>query len=134
MADRETIRIETLKAIDAASSSKELEAIRVAALGKKGAISALLAELSSLPIEQRKIEGAANNELKSVISERLEQKFAELNEKALNAQLKQEAVDVTLPVRLPGIETGRIHPISQVVYRLLQWPALLTERAHPRVL
>ena len=38
-----------------------------------------------------------------------------LKSAALEAQLKREAVDVTLPVRLAGIETGRIHPISQVM-------------------
>ena len=38
-----------------------------------------------------------------------------LKDAALEAQLKREAVDVTLPVRLPGVETGRIHPISQVM-------------------
>ena len=38
-----------------------------------------------------------------------------LKSAALEAQLKREAVDVTLPVRLPGVETGRIHPISQVM-------------------
>ena len=34
---------------------------------------------------------------------------------ALEARLKAEALDVTLPVRPAGIETGRIHPISQVI-------------------
>ena len=38
-----------------------------------------------------------------------------LKDAALEAQLERETVDVTLPVRLPGVETGRIHPISQVM-------------------
>ncbi len=114
MTDRETIRVDTLKAIEAATNEAELEAIRVAALGKKGSVSLLLASLGAMPIEQRKIEGAANNELKSVISENLEAKRLTLRAAALGAQLAREALDVTLPVRRAGIETGRIHPISQV--------------------
>ena len=59
MIDRETIRIDTLKAIGDAKNEAELEAIRVAALGKKGSVSLLLTSLGTMPIEQRKIEGAA---------------------------------------------------------------------------
>jgi phenylalanyl-tRNA synthetase alpha chain len=114
MTDRETIRFDTLKAIEAAASEAELEAIRVAALGKKGSVSALLASLGAMPIEQRKSEGAANNELKSVISENLEAKREILKAAALEARLNREALDVTLPVRRMGVEAGRIHPISQV--------------------
>ncbi|MGD0187248.1 MAG: phenylalanine--tRNA ligase subunit alpha [Roseiarcus sp.] len=114
MTDRETIRVDTLKAIEAATNEAELEAIRVAALGKKGSVSLLLASLGTMPIEQRKIEGAANNELKSVISGNLEAKRLILKSSGLEAQLAREALDMTLPVRRAAIETGRIHPISQV--------------------
>jgi phenylalanyl-tRNA synthetase alpha chain len=119
MPDRGTILVDTVKAIEAATSKKDLEAIRISALGKKGTVSALLATLGSLPVEQRKIEGAANNELKSVISDKLGQKFAELDKAEREAQLKREALDVTLPVPLASVETGRIHPISQVMDEII---------------
>ena len=115
MTDRETIRVDTLKAIEAATNEAELEAIRVAALGKKGSVSLLLASLGTMPIEQRKIEGAANNELKSVISGNLEAKRLILKSSGLEAQLAREALDMTLPVGRAGVEAGRIHPISQVI-------------------
>ncbi len=114
MTDREKIRVDALKAIEAANSEAELEKVRIDTLGKKGSISLLLGSLGTMPIEQRKSEGAANNELKSVISENLETKRERLKAAALEAQLRREAVDVTLPVRRAGIESGRIHPISQV--------------------
>ena len=89
--------------------------MRVAALGKKGSISALLATLGKLEPDERKAQGAAINALKDQVAEALAARRALLKSAALEAQFKREAVDVTLPVRLPGIETGRIHPISQVM-------------------
>ena len=114
MTDRETIRVDTLKAIESATNEAELEAIRIAALGKKGSVSALFTSLGTMPIEQRKSEGAANNELKSVISENLEAKRLKLKASSLEARLDAEALDMTLPAPRAGIERGRIHPISQV--------------------
>ena len=115
MSDLSTLERETLAAIDAASDESALEAARVAALGKKGSISALLATLGKLTPDERKSRGAAINGLRDKVAGALAARRAVLKDTALEAQLKREAVDVTLPVRLPGIETGRIHPISQVM-------------------
>ncbi len=115
MTDRETILAETVRAIEAATTEKELDAVRIAALGKKGSISALLAMLGKLSPDERKAYGAAINALKDQVTEALAARRALLKKSALEAQLAREALDVTLPVRMPGIETGRIHPISQVM-------------------
>ncbi len=115
MTDRETILAETVRAIEAATTEKELDAVRIAALGKKGSISALLAMLGKLKPDERKAHGAAINALKDQVTEALAARRAVLKKAALETQLKREALDVTLPVRMPGIETGRIHPISQVM-------------------
>jgi len=115
MSDLSALERETLAAIDAASDESALEAARVAALGKKGSISALLATLGKLTPDERKSRGAAINGLRDKVAGALAARRAVLKDTALEAQLKREAVDVTLPVRLPGIETGRIHPISQVM-------------------
>ena len=58
--------------------------------------------------------GAAINALKDQVAEALGARRAVLKAAALRAQLEREALDMTLPVRRAGIETGRIHPISQV--------------------
>jgi phenylalanyl-tRNA synthetase alpha chain len=111
---REQIRVAASNAIDAATNTAELEAVRVRFLGKKGEVNLLYGDLRSMTLEARKLQGAANNALKSEVEERLRDRQAKLKAAELNGELKREAVDVTLPVRLPGIETGRIHPISQV--------------------
>ena len=115
MSDLATLEGETLAAISAANDESALETVRIAALGKKGTISALLATLGKLEPDERKAQGAAINALKGKVTEALASRRAVLKDAALDAQLKREALDVTLPVRLPGIETGRIHPISQVM-------------------
>jgi phenylalanyl-tRNA synthetase alpha chain len=115
MSNLAALQHETLAAIEAASDEPALEAVRVAALGKKGSISALLATLGKLSPDERRTQGAAINALKDQVTEALAARRAVLKEAALEAQLKHEAEDVTLPVRLPGVETGRIHPLSQVM-------------------
>ena len=115
MSDLVPLQRQTLAAIDAATNEAALEAVRVAALGKKGSVSALLATLGKLTPDERRTHGAAINALKDQVTEALAARRAILRKAALEAQLKREAEDVTLPVRLPGVETGRIHPLSQVM-------------------
>ncbi len=108
----------TLQAIAAADDEAALEAVRVAALGKKGTISAELAKLGKMSPDERKAAGAAINAIKDKVSEALNARRIVLKEAALEKRLASESVDVTLPVRDTGIETGRIHPISQVMDEL----------------
>jgi phenylalanyl-tRNA synthetase alpha chain len=114
MADLSPLRAETLAAVAAAADEPTLESVRVAALGKKGTISALLATLGKMSPDDRRTAGASINALKDEVTEALAARRALLKSAALEARLKTEALDVTLPVRPAGIETGRIHPISQV--------------------
>ena len=114
MSDLAALKDETLAAIDGAADEAALEAVRVAALGKKGSISALLGTLGRLSPDQRKTQGAAINALKDTVTEALATRRGVLKQAALEARLKREALDLTLPARASGVETGRIHPISQV--------------------
>jgi phenylalanyl-tRNA synthetase alpha chain len=123
MTDREThreqVRVAANNAIEAATTRAELEAARISALGRKGSITLLYDNLGSMTLEQRKPEGAANNAIKFEVIEKLTKKEAELKAAELKARLVAEAVDVTLPARQVGVETGRIHPISQVMDELI---------------
>jgi phenylalanyl-tRNA synthetase alpha chain len=115
MTDLAPLRSETLAAIAASSDEAALETARIAALGKKGSISALLATLGKLSPDERKSAGAAINALKDEVTAALSERRGVLKAVALEARLKAEALDITLPVRESGVETGRIHPISQVL-------------------
>jgi phenylalanyl-tRNA synthetase alpha chain len=118
MSDITTLHDDLLTQIASASDEAALEAVRVSALGKKGSISALLATLGKMSPEQRKTEGAAINAVKDKITQALSERRELLKSAALDARLARETLDVTLPVREATAETGRIHPLSQVMDEL----------------
>lgn len=118
MSDISKLQQEILTEIAAASDEAALEAVRVSALGKKGSVSALLAALGKMSPDERKVAGAAINAVKDVVTAELAARRDVLKSAALEARLNSESIDVTLPVREPAAETGRIHPISQVIDEL----------------
>ena len=118
MTDLRTLETELLTAIAAAADEAALEAVRVAALGRNGSISALLKTLGTMTPDERKQQGAAINSVKDSVTAALTARKNELKALALDQRLNTEAVDVTLPVREPPTETGRLHPITQVVDEL----------------
>src|SRR3569833_3138015 len=104
--------------IAAASDEAALEAVRVAALGKKGSISALLATLGKMSPDERKTQGAAINLAKDKVTQALSARRDVLKSAALDARLAAEIIDVTLPLQDTPAEAGRIHPLSQVMDEL----------------
>jgi len=115
MSDLKKLEADTLAAIEAAKDEAALEAARVAALGKKGAISELLKTLGTMTPDERREKGPIINGLKDKVNAAILAKRDALKREGMSAQLAQDTVDVTLPVRLPSAERGRIHPVSQVV-------------------
>jgi phenylalanyl-tRNA synthetase alpha chain len=113
MENLDQVREHLLKAAGDAADLAALEEVRVAALGKKGRITALMKELGAMAPEARKAAGAALNTLKDEVAAALDARKAVLAEAALDGRLAGETVDVTLPARPPA--EGRIHPISQTV-------------------
>src|SRR5947199_8787297 len=118
MTDLSQLESEILSQIASASDEAALEAVRVAALGKKGSISALLATLGKMSPDERKTEGAKINLAKDAIMQALAARRELLKSAALDARLASETIDVTLPLRDPPAEAGRIHPLSQVMDEL----------------
>ncbi|WP_337876770.1 phenylalanine--tRNA ligase subunit alpha [Elioraea sp.] len=115
--DLATLRDETLARIEAAGDLAALDAVRVAALGKNGAVTALMKGLGAVAPERRKERGAALNALKDAIAAALEARRAALEDAALDARLATERLDITLPPR-PGAE-GLIHPISRTIEEIV---------------
>lgn len=104
------------QAVDAATSVAELDAVRVAYLGKKGEITEQLKALGQLPADERPAAGQAINAAKQRVSERLEGRRRELEAAELNAALEADRVDVTLPGR--GEPPGGVHPITRTLERI----------------
>jgi phenylalanyl-tRNA synthetase alpha chain len=118
VSDLEKLVEKILRDIQAAGDEAALEIVRVAALGKKGAISALLSGLGKMPPEERKTQGAAINLAKDKVTEALAARRDVLKSAKLDARLAAETIDVTLPLRQTPAEAGRIHPLSQVTDEL----------------
>ena len=114
--DLEALETDLLARIGAARDEAALEAVRVEALGKQGAVSALMRTLGAMSPDERQAMGPKLNRLKECVSEAIAVKKAELAEAALEAKLKAGAVDVTLPPARPRI--GAIHPVSRVMEEL----------------
>jgi phenylalanyl-tRNA synthetase alpha chain len=118
VSDLENLVENILGEIAAAGNEAALDAVRVASLGKKGAISTLLSTLGKMSPEQRKAQGAAINLAKDKVTDALAARRDVLKSVALDARLAFETIDVTLPLPETPAEMGRIHPLSQVTDEL----------------
>src|SRR3954447_20547805 len=118
MTDLTQLESQILTDIAAAGDESALEAVRVAALGKKGSVSALLATLGKMSPDERKTQGAAINLAKDNVTRALTARRDVLRAAALDARLASETIDVTLPLRESPADQGRIHPLSQVMDEL----------------
>ncbi len=108
------IEAEIIDAVAQAAALKDLESVRVAALGKRGRISGLMQRLGGMAPDERKTFGQTVNALKGRVSDALESRKAELEAAELEARLATETADITLPVRPGPLAEGRVHPLSQV--------------------
>ncbi|HEV2073829.1 MAG TPA: phenylalanine--tRNA ligase subunit alpha [Thermomicrobiales bacterium] len=92
-------------------------------LGGKGAVTALLRGLGGLPAEERPAAGRATQALRNELIESFAPIRGRLDAQALQQRLGSDAVDVTLPGRVPTI--GGAHPISSMIDELVEIFALL---------
>jgi phenylalanyl-tRNA synthetase alpha chain len=102
------IKEEALAKLNAAGTMDTLNEIRLAYLGKKGELTEVLKGMRDVAPEDRPKVGEWVNSTRKAIEERLASAQKEIAEKALEARLKAETVDVTLPAKLP--EIGHRHP------------------------
>lgn len=102
------IREEILKQIDASENLDKLNEVRVSALGKKGALTELLKSMKEVAPEERPKVGQMVNEVRAEIETALETEKAKLEDRVMEARLKNEVIDVTLPAKKNSV--GHRHP------------------------
>jgi phenylalanyl-tRNA synthetase alpha chain len=103
-------------AFELAHTPAELENSKALYLGKAGRITELMKGLAALPVEEKKLQGAAINQAKQGIEAALNARRQALADRELQAQLQAEALDVSLPGRQRG--TGGLHPVSLTLERI----------------
>ena len=116
MTDIQDLERDILGAVARATDENALEQTRVAALGKKGSISELLKTLGTMSPEERKEKGPIINGLRDKVGAAIAARKAALADALLEARLRSEQADVTLPQRPESL--GTIHPVSQVLDEL----------------
>lgn len=106
-----------VEAIVSTDSLDELEKLRVKYLGKKGELSQILRGMGKLSAEERPAVGSLANVVKEEVQTSLEKRKQDLQQARIEAQIKAETIDVTMPG--VGRPLGKIHPLNGVVDRAL---------------
>jgi phenylalanyl-tRNA synthetase alpha chain len=115
----EDLRSEALSAIAAADSTAELEKVRVRYLGRSAQITGIKKSIGSLSAEDRREVGRAANLASREIEAALGSRTRELAAEEREAQLRAEAVDVTLPgVPFPR---GHLHPSQRIIDQVVDF-------------
>jgi len=116
MNDLDSLLAQAASEFDAAPTAAELENAKARFLGKSGRVTELLKGLGALSPEEKKSRGGDINRLKTGIEHALQARREALAEAELQAQLKAQALDVTLPGRQRG--QGSLHPVSRTIERI----------------
>ena len=116
------VREQATSLICSAEEESVLEDLRIKLLGKKGELTSLMKDLREAPAEERKNLGKLLNEAKSEVESLLLERLRNVKQKAVDAKLTQEWIDVTLPVASApfSLEAGSIHPLTRVQRELEQ--------------
>jgi len=116
LAEADAIRSRALSELSSVKTSGDLDAWRIAYLGRQGAATMLLRGLGELPQEQKREAGAAANQLRRDLEAALEEQRVEVERSDFEA-LESGSIDVSLPGR-HGL-VGRLHPITQTIRDVL---------------
>ncbi len=106
------------EAFAASTTPAQLEDAKARFTGKSGQITELMKGMAALSPEDKKTRGAAINQAKQAIESALTARRKALADAELEAQLRAEALDVTLPGRMR--EPGGLHPVSITMERIEQ--------------
>lgn len=102
------IKEEAFKQISDSDALEKLNEVRVAFLGKKGELTAVLKSMKDVPADEKPKVGQLVNDTRQAIEALLEETKSKLEKAALNMKLQNEGIDVTLPAK--KIHVGHRHP------------------------
>jgi phenylalanyl-tRNA synthetase alpha chain len=108
---------EALRGIHAAGSTRELNDVRVRALGRKAAMSQLKSRMGALDEGERRELGRMLNEARERIEAAIAEREAVLAAAEEAQALARDRVDVTLPGR--RVTGGHPHPLALIEQRII---------------
>lgn len=116
MSDVDVIVNEAVALFERTEDPHALEDAKARYLGKTGALTEVLKGLGKLPPEERRAMGSRINAAKERLENALRERREQLQARELDAKLREEALDVTLPGR--GLGKGSLHPVSRTLERV----------------
>ena len=99
--------------IDSIKSKDDLQNLKTEFFGKNGQITTQFKKLGNLEVDARKEFASKLNKIKESLTNQIEIKNNEIELNEINEKLKDEKIDITLPIRPQS--TGKVHPVSQVI-------------------
>lgn len=102
------IKEAAMRQIEESGDLSKLNDVRVAILGKKGELTAVLKGMKDVSPQERPLVGQMVNEVRESIEKMLEATKAKLEAAELESKLKHEVIDVTLPAKKNNV--GHRHP------------------------
>ncbi|MBH0230099.1 phenylalanine--tRNA ligase subunit alpha [Halobacillus yeomjeoni] len=109
----EQLKQEALEKVTQAENIQSLKDVRVEYLGKKGPITEVLKGMGKLSKEERPVIGQLANEVREEVANAIETKQSRLEDEALERQLEEESIDVTLPGR--PVQVGGPHLLTSII-------------------
>lgn len=109
----QAIQQKAIERLEQAKETQAVEDIRIKYLGKKGDVTQVLKGMKDLSPEERPIVGKLANDVRDTIQAKISERKAVLHQEALNKQLEEETIDVTLPGTSHSV--AQTHIILQVI-------------------
>ena len=116
MSNLENLLNEATNLLDSIDNTSDLEQAKARYFGKNGVLTEMLKGLRKLSPEERPIMGGRINKLKETLETKINYRRELILSKEMEAQLAEEALDVTLPGRGSGM--GGLHPITRTLERI----------------
>jgi phenylalanyl-tRNA synthetase alpha chain len=118
VSDLDTLRREALGAIEAAEDVDALDQVRVRFTGRRSELAALQKGMRDLGPEERRARGQQLNAFRAAFQGAFDARHEALAALALDARLRRERLDLTLPPR--RLPPGRPHLLTQVEQEMLE--------------
>ena len=113
MSDLDNINSSFEQKIKSVKSKEELQILKTEYFGKSGQITNQFKNLGAISADKKKEFASSLNKLKDNLTSQIENKFLDLETLEISEKLKNQKVDITLPIR--PFQIGKIHPVSQVI-------------------
>ena len=99
--------------LESVKNINDLVNLKAKYLGKKGLVTELTANMKDLSIEERKEVGRVSNEIRTMVTDKINSKEEEIKLIELTNKLEKETIDITLPSK--KLKRGSRHPFNRIV-------------------